>query len=235
MADPQGRRRPVSIALLGGDGSGKTTVANRVVELSIHPARYIYLGSGFSGQNVALPTTRLLAALKSRAYRKKVAASEDRTEVTDHDVHQWTVERSGLSASLVALNRIADETYRSVMARLFQRRGNDVIADRHFLFEYAPQLLKEDRAQKRLSERVHLWFVESILPRPDMFVFLDAEPEVLVARTPELTIEQQGRYRAAVTTLGAVLPNFVSVDATRPVDEVASDIGDLIARLRNDS
>lgn len=222
----------MSVAIIGGDGSGKTTVARQLVSNAPRPTRYVYLGSGFGAQNIALPTTRLLAFLKTRAYEKRLAASGRARPATAHEVHQWSVRRGRVAGPLVLLHRLADESYRSLAVSVLRRRGFDVVCDRHFLFEYAGQLTKEDRDQKPLAERLHLWFVQSVCPRPDLFVFLHVPPAVLVTRKPELTVDQQERYRAAVTALGRTVTTFVAVDGNRPPSEVAADIADLLARHR---
>jgi hypothetical protein len=61
-------------------------------------------------------------------------------------------------------------------------------------------------------------------PRPELTLFLDAPPEVLIARKPGETVEQVARRRLAYLNLASVLPAFEIVDANRPVDEVIDDV-----------
>ncbi|MEL7157834.1 MAG: hypothetical protein AAFN30_14715 [Actinomycetota bacterium] len=233
MAGPApGRGDALTIAVIGGDGSGKTTVARQLVADSTRPTRYVYLGTGFEAQNIALPTTRLLARLKTRAYRKQLDNAPQQRPTSAHDVHRWTVRRGPLAAAAITAHRMADQTYRSLAVWLLRRRGYDVVCDRHFLFEYAQQLLKEDRGRKPRAERLHLWFVETVCPRPDLFVFLDAPPDVLVNRKPERSLDEQRRYRAAVSTLGSTLSSFMVVDGTASPPEVAAAIARLMADYR---
>ncbi len=60
-----------------------------------------------------------------------------------------------------------------------------------------------------------------MLPRPDVFVFLDAPEDVLLSRKRELPREELRRQRKAYAALAERLKPSVVVDASRPLDEVA--------------
>ena len=56
----------LTLALVGPDGAGKTTVA-RTLEEELRPSvKYLYMGVSADSSNHALPTTRLVQALKRR-------------------------------------------------------------------------------------------------------------------------------------------------------------------------
>jgi GTPase SAR1 family protein len=48
-----------TVALIGGDGAGKTTIANRLVEDLPFRVKYLYMGFSTISSNAALPTTKL--------------------------------------------------------------------------------------------------------------------------------------------------------------------------------
>src|SRR4026209_430096 len=56
-----------SIALIGIDGAGKSTVAHDVVGRLPFDAGYLYMGVNLDASPVMLPTTRLALAIKRRS------------------------------------------------------------------------------------------------------------------------------------------------------------------------
>src|SRR5206468_11488099 len=55
-----------TVALIGPDGAGKTTVSRRIEQSLPVPVKYIYMGVNTDASNVMLPTTRAIHALKDR-------------------------------------------------------------------------------------------------------------------------------------------------------------------------
>ena len=61
-----------SIALIGPDGAGKTTVTRFLEASSLLPFKYLYMGINLEASNVALPTFRFIedpASLDQEAHR----------------------------------------------------------------------------------------------------------------------------------------------------------------------
>lgn len=59
-----------------------------------------------------------------------------------------------------------------------------------------------------------------LMPQPDLVIFLDAEPDVLLARKQEVSRESLDQGRAAYRDIGVSLPRFVEIDASETLDEV---------------
>ena len=59
-----------TVALIGGDGAGKTTVANYLVEVLPWRVKYLYMGQSTISSNAALPTTKIARILKKKLDRK---------------------------------------------------------------------------------------------------------------------------------------------------------------------
>ncbi len=219
-----------SVALVGADGSGKTTIAALLRERLSIPTKYIYMGTATQSSNITLPTTRLILYLKQRAHRES-SAETDATAFVEHQ----PVRRGRLGAALSLLNRLAEEWYRQLVAWSYQLRGNLVLFDRHFLFEHAAHARELRKQQLRLSDRVHLWTLYKLYPRPDLVVFLDAPTEVLLQRKQEWAAQRLEQHRREVLELGALMPAFVRVDATQPLDDVVSEVIAAIERARGDA
>src|SRR5690606_34602142 len=69
-----GRRDPfsswwtpmASVALIGPDGAGKTTLTRMLEQSDVLPFRYLYMGIDIPASSLALPTSRLIERLKQR-------------------------------------------------------------------------------------------------------------------------------------------------------------------------
>ncbi len=209
----------VSIALIGGDGAGKSTIAHALVERLPFPASYLYMGLNPQSSNVALPTTRLVHAARRRQHPESANADH----VSLHSLRKKP-DRGRVWRAARLINRIAEESNRHLISRRRQRAGEVVISDRHFLFDYWSTNTK----RRRLSDRLHMLFLTRILPRPDLVIWLDAPSEVLYARKPEVATEYLDERRRAFRSAGHEVPRFVHVDAARDLDTVYAEVEQLV-------
>ena len=72
-----------------------------------------------------------------------------------------------------------------------------------------------------------------LTPKPDLVILLDAAPEVLQARKPELPFDERVRQRAAYLSLVRTMTYGHVVDAARPLKLVAGEVSDIILRHLN--
>jgi thymidylate kinase len=216
-----------TVALIGADGSGKTTVARRLPGMLPVPVRYLYMGVSADSSNVSLPTTRI-----ARRIKRALGAPPDTAGPPSHD-RRKPRSRSFLKrrladgrAALRLGNRFAEEWYRQWRAWRWERSGAVVVFDRHFFIDYhAYDLTGTDRSW---SQRLHGAVLGRLYPRPDIVVYLDAPGEVLLARKGEGSVEALERRRDEYRSIAPLVPAFVEVDATRPVDEVAAQVASAI-------
>lgn len=222
-----------SVAIVGADGAGKTTLAREVEGRAPVPVRYMYMGANIESANVALPTSRLMLRWKLASYRREaheLGIKDPGYVSTHHQAHRSV--RYGRSASALRLaNRIAEMCYRLLVAAIWQLRGYTVLYDRHFALD--AQLLKS--SDPRLTDRLYYGLAARLAPEPDLVIFLDAPPEVLLARKSEGTVFSLERRRKAYLDQGQkMIRNFVRVDASRPLDEVVAEALGLISALGGD-
>lgn len=215
-----------SVALLGADGSGKTTISDALAEQLPVANKYIYMGTAIRSSNITLPTTRLILYLKERRHNRS-AAKTDSGEFTEYS----DMPRGKIGAALSLLNRLAEEWYRQVVAWIYKIRGYVVIFDRHFIFEHAAHARKLRERGPRLSDRIHLWFLYNLYPEPDLVLFLDAPAEVLMARKLEWSKQRLEEHRKEVLELGSRMPDFVRIDATQSIDQVLASVITEIMRV----
>ncbi|MCU1379995.1 MAG: hypothetical protein JWN29_2978 [Acidimicrobiales bacterium] len=110
----------------------------------------------------------------------------------------------------------------SRLAPLYARawRGHVVLTDRHPI-----EVLAVRPERSPLGRRLETALLSRAVPRPDLVVVLDAPAEVLCARKHEHPLATIARWRDGYR---AAFPDATFVAADRPVDEVVSDVLDVI-------
>jgi thymidylate kinase len=212
-------RRGFTVALIGCDGAGKTTVARALERTPGLRVRYLYMGVSADSSNRQLATTRVAHSVK-RMRRRRPQAGRQGT--------RSRARRAG-RAGLRLANRLAEEWYRQLIAQAYVARGWIVVFDRHFLADYhASDVAAADRP---VSRRIHGWMLVHAYPRPQLVIVLDAPPEVVHARKGEGTLASLARGRAEYLSFASAvgLDRTVAViRATQPLPAVVEDAAGLI-------
>lgn len=218
-----------TIALIGGDGAGKTTVARALVDSSVVPMRYLYMGILPTSANHALPTTRIAYRLKARESR--------RAGIEISGGRYPSVERGLLGTWARVLIRMSEEWYRQLVSWLFQLRGYVVIYDRHFVFEYELNPTASQDALP-LAERIHRWVLRRLYPRPDLVILLDAPSQELYRRKDEQSVDRLARLRTRYLARNDLVSDFVTVDTSQSLELVVAEVSghlDRFLRTRRES
>jgi thymidylate kinase len=191
----------VVVALLGPDGSGKSTVLKRLME-QMRPAFR------------RTETYHLRPPL-----RRSVGTS---VPVTDPHAQP----PRGLLMSLVKLGYwwleyVAGYLIHIAPARI---RSTLIVFDRYY-----DDLLIDPKRYRWGSSMVWARWVRKGIPRPDLVYVLLAEPHILLARKQEVTREELERQLQAYR-MWADQNGYVIVDASAPPAEVARVMGDHLLR-----
>jgi thymidylate kinase len=205
-----------SVALVGPDGSGKTSIARRLEQSWPGRFKYLYMGVNTGSSNVKLPTSRVAERVKSVIERPQ--PSGDFT--ADEKIRPAS--RGKLWSALRLTNRLAEEVYHLMLSSWYVRRGFIVVHDRHYKFDFACDQMK--LRSMRMSDRLHRLWLSKLYPYPDVILFLDAAPEVLFARKHEGTLEWLAERQHAILHLGESAPNFIRIDGSKPLDQVYSEV-----------
>ncbi len=216
----------LTVALVGADGAGKTTVAREVAATPGLPVRYLYMGVNLEASTLMLPTTRLMLAIKRRrGGRADMTAASFAPAPPQRGIRRRAIAaaRSGVRTT----NWIAEELFREVVSRHHGRRGRIVLFDRHFLADYHAHDVNRVDEARPIASRLHGWFLRR-LRQPDLVIMLDAPAEVLHARKPEGSVEFLRARREEYLQLRGVVPRFEVVDATLPLEEVVGRVRELI-------
>jgi hypothetical protein len=172
-----------------------------------------------------LPTTRVMRAIRRRRGTARTgdfpsdAGSQPRSRV-----------RAALGSIHTAAwlaNRITEEWYRQLVVWRHLAAGRIVILDRHYYADYHASDVAAGAARPA-GRRVHGFLLARVYPKPDLVIFLDAPPAVLLARKGEGTIEYLEQRRADYLALQDSLPHFVVVDAAQTLEVVSQRVADIV-------
>jgi thymidylate kinase len=193
------------VAVLGPDGSGKSTVLARLRD--------------------AWPAT--LGAVHTYHLRPRRLTSRRVSAepvVDPHGQHPRPAVTSALALAYVVVDWWFG--YWTGVVRRRVKQGL-VVFDRHFL-----DMQIDPRRYRYGGPAWLLRAAGRLVPRPDVIVVLDAPPEVVRGRKQEITAEESDRQHLAYRTLAERLPEAHLVDATRSPDQVVDAVLTLLRAHR---
>jgi len=218
----------ITVALVGADGSGKTTVSRRLLESLPLPSKYYYMGVNSNSGNLVLPTTQILRKIRrARGIKPRYGPPDpDRVKAPSKNrIIRWAL---SLKSLLGMINQMAEEWVRQGVVWYYQRRGYIILLDRHIFFDCYAHEIAGDGTDRPLHKRLHGWMLKHFFPKPDLVICLDAPAEVLVHRKVEGSLALRERRRQEYLELSNVVNNFAIVDAAQSEDEVTRRIADII-------
>lgn len=218
-----------TVALIGADGAGKTSICRRLVDTLPLPARYVYMGANPASSNLALPTTRLWRLIRrARGMQPHYGGPADPSRISAHPKSLPKRLALGLKSAMSFVNRIVEEWLRQGQVWYYQSRGYIVVLDRHLFFDYYAYEIAENGTKRPLTKRLHGKMLARLYPRPELVICLDAPAEVLLQRKQEGTFEVRESRRQEYLQFNELVKNFVVVDAAQPEDAVFRQVAELI-------
>ena len=191
-------RKGVSVALLGPDGAGKSTLAAGLRESVPLATRCLYMG------------LQPGASVPGKTWSAPVATSPPR--------------RRRLPVRLVRqARRLFRLARRSVLAWALVHSGHLVIFDR---FPYDAEVHWANVS--RPGARLRLWLLRRAVMKPDVVVFLDVPGETTFQRKAEHSPELLELRRKRYLSLAARLEHAHVIDATQHENEVRSTVTSIV-------
>jgi thymidylate kinase len=214
------------VALVGADGSGKSSMVTLLHERREVPIVVVYAGDNPERATPSLPTTRLLWWYRRR--RGIAPVHGPPPLVRGRRPLVGRVVRAPRSVLLVA-NQCAEEWSRLRLARRLADDGKVVVLDRSYLHDYYHHDVSAPARSP--GQRLHGWWLCRVLPRADLTVVLDAPAELLYARKPEGAYEALEHRRQEYLSLPRLTAGWVVVDVSRPIKDVEREIIEAIRGL----
>ena len=212
-----------TVALIGPDGSGKTTISRRLeTELGL-PVASIYMGVNMYSSGVMAPHMRLIRFFRQRMHGDDPNLTSDIKEARSRPKVAASRPIASIRSGIRLASWLAEESYRLSVARRHTRRGRIVVFDRHFFADFYAEDVGASSSPP-MARRIRMFVLTHVYPRPDLTVYLDAPAEVVYARKPEGTIERLRQRREAYLALLPDIPEHVVVDASLPADEVVDQV-----------
>ena len=222
-----------TVALVGADGAGKSTIAREVVRRLGDHGRYLYMGINLEASNLMLPSTRLVLELKRRKGGRPDLAPP---RINGHaPVPGRRRSLANLKTDLRFANQIAEEWFRQLAAWYHLRRGIVVIFDRHFVWDYQASFTIPGSPHTSVIRKWHDELLRQRYPRPDLVICLDAPGDVLLRRKAGGTVEERERRRREYLEIGAQTPGFTLVNVDRPQETVIQDVMTAISTFKEHS
>ncbi len=186
----------LTVAVLGPDGAGKTTLIERLIP-------------------ILAPAFR-----RSRRFHlRPQLIARGRAAGPVENPHAEPARGAAASAAKVALFALDFLLGHAVRIWPLKLRSTLVVFDRHY-----HDLLADPARYRYGAPRWVASLGALFVPRPDLWIVLDAPPATVQARKSEVgeaeTARQRAAYRALARRLG---PAAVVVDADQPPDRVAAD------------
>lgn len=216
----------ITVALVGADGSGKTSVARalRVLKDPSLRIEYVYLGSNPSAATHSLPTTRAWRWCRRRFGGTDHVGGPPRLDVDGPKRRSVFARAYGAAKEWTGMTlRVGEEWYRQWIAWRLSRKGIVVVFDRHYYWDYYAHDIQPDKSVS-LARRFHGWMLATKYPKPRHVILLDAPPEVLHARKDEGTLEEVARRRDEYVDLARGSKSVRVIDTTQPFERVLDEV-----------
>jgi len=221
-----------TVALVGADGAGKTTIARRVESGEPLRVKYLYMGVNPQANGRHLPTTRVIQAVKRALGRPTHQGGPPDPSRRRRPRGRLRRAAAAIKSNLRLANQVAEEWFRQALAWWYQRRGFIVLFDRHFYCDHYAHEVAGSGPGAPLMRRLHGVLLRRVYPKPDLLIVLDAPAAVLLSRKGEGTVDLLERRRREYLDLARSVPSAVIVDARRSEDEVLGEVVEAMRRYR---
>ena len=220
-----------TVALIGPDGVGKTTIARHLERDFPLPLKYMYMGDNVESSNHMLPTTRWW---KQRKLRRDGPES-----MRVPPTQKRLARKLGFAGSSMRMvrktlgfcNRVLEEAYRELISLSLARRGFIVLFDRHFVLDYYHFDIDPAAGPRSFKRRLHGLIVKRISREPDLVICLDAPGDVVFRRKGEFTPDFLEMRREQYRDFERIVRHFELVNADRDLPLVVNDVGRAIVRF----
>jgi thymidylate kinase len=220
------------IAIIGTDGSGKSTVAEHIVHWigRYGPAGQVHLGKQAGNIGRALARLPLIGGAFERLIRRKSDGVNDRIK----ENKQPTL-GPALVISAFTVRRI--RRFKRMLA--LRKNGLIVVTDRFPQVKIPgaydgpgfPETTQGSKIVVALAKHEHNAFEWMATHQPDLVLRLNVDLDVACARKPDHRREALARKIAVTPLLSYAGAPIVEIDANQPLDRVLADAEAAVAQV----
>lgn len=225
--DP-GRKAPI-IAIVGSDGSGKSTVCEEMLKVmsSYRSTRLCHLGK---------QTGNLRRAMRKYGLGKKI----------DHRITKVgaSARVKGISGPVALVMFLASmrRVVRFTKMSVYRAMGHAILTDRYPQIVEpgemdGPHLTNRDLsdAGARMLMRIEFWLYKKMVAvRPDLVIRLNVDLETAVQRKPDHRRDSLEKKIGIVPKLSFNNAPIIDIDSTMPMDKVLEQARDAIKAVMDD-
>ncbi len=191
----------IHIVFLGPDGSGKTSVIKRV-------------------------SNNLEPVFRDKAYYHLFPKQSTGKNAPETDPH-----RGKPRNYLPSIAKLFLWLYRYWSGYLLNIHPKKIKSTAIYLDRYYHDLLVDPKRYRYGSPMWLARLVGKLVPKPDLWILLDAPPEVLQSRKQEVPFKESARQRQAYLDLIKEFDNSVVINASQPLGDVVTDANKAILEL----
>jgi thymidylate kinase len=206
----------IIVAFIGPDGSGKSTTANKLVEIlkKIYPYNddcYIYWRPGI------FPLLGDLFRLEKREFKGPCT-------------NPHAAKPSGFLFSLIRLFYYTIDYIIGYPLKILPKTARNymIIFDRY----YYDFIIDPYRSRIKLPRFIPYLITKFIIPKPDAVIYLDNNPDTLIKRKQEVPIEELERQVTAYRDLVSKLPNGHIINGDRALKDIVHEAASLILEAK---
>jgi glycosyltransferase involved in cell wall biosynthesis/thymidylate kinase len=218
-------RRGLTVAVVGADGAGKSSLIAALDALEELPTVPIYMGVDRLKATHMLPTTRWLLARRARGTAPQARGVTRVSAGAARGQPQARHRVVGAIHDLVALpHEMLEFRYRYRVGRKVQRTGRIALFDRYVYDAIVDARVDHRRGWPRLRAEL----LRRAAPAPDVAFLLEAPGDVLFARKGEYDPARLDAVTAAHRVAAARARRVVRLDASRPLATLVREAADVL-------
>lgn len=198
------------IVLIGADGSGKTSVANELAKRLVNKFKSVDCYHTIFG----IIPRNTLGVFSFKKNRKELVEIDTRQKDGFYD---YPEPYSATKASIILMKNSIDYFLGHILANPFTRKKNLLIFDRYFYEFFTEEHFKN-------QPKWMLGIYKFILPKPDLVVHLNNEPEVIFKRKPEQSVDQIRIHNERNESIVNDMSYAISIKTDGSINEIASKV-----------
>lgn len=226
------------VALIGCDGSGKSTLTSDLVTLLNRqaPTRSMYLGLGTGDLGRRIGEIPVIGRIAERFLTGKAKKAHDGHAVSGQKVKEKRLPGLATALAMFGFSLARYRRFRQVLG--YRRQGVQVITDRYPQAEVPGSfdgpglswMRKGSALVQRLARRERALYDDMASYRPTLVIRLNVDVDTALARKSDHQRDMLEKKIAVVPTLRFGGAQIVDVDATRPYHEVLESIRAVLRR-----